>query len=110
MIEKRFKSKYDEKYQLIKQLIASYMNIIVSAPENFGLSISSEEVMKEITKYLNDTEADEIDGLFKDLIKNSEGETADIKNFFNYIFEIIHFQNTSSNPNVYSLLKIAFQL
>ena len=100
MIEKRFKSKYDEKYQTIKRLIASYTNIIVSSPENFGLSVSADEIIKELIKFMNETEADELDSFFNDLVKYSEGEPLITKNFFNYIFEIIHNQNISSNHNV----------
>jgi hypothetical protein len=100
MIEKRFKSKYDEKYQTIKRLIASYTNIIVNSPENFGLTVPAEEIMKELTKFMNETEPDELDSFFNDLVKYSEGEPLFTKNFFNYIFEIINNQNISSNPNV----------
>lgn len=100
MIEKRFKSKYDDQYQSIKLLLASYSNLIVNSPENFGVVISQEEVIKDLTKYLNETESDEIESFFKDLITSNEGETVQIKNFFNYIFDIIHNQNLSSSPNV----------
>lgn len=100
MIEKRFKSKYDEKYQVIRRFLASYANMICNAPENFGIVLSKEEIVKDITKFHNETEIEELENFYSDIVKYSEGEVDYIKNYFNYVFEIINLQNFSSTPNV----------
>ena len=100
MIEKRFKSHYDDRFQSIKKLLASYTNLICNTPENFEITLSPLEVSKELTRYITETESDELNSFFNDVVKYSEGEITYTKTFFNYIFDIINQQNYGSTPNV----------
>lgn len=100
MIEKRFKSKYDERYQTIKRMIASYLVILVHSPENLEISITRDDIRKEIMKYITETEQDEVDHLMKDLGKYSGADPEGIKFFFIHVLDIIKDQTLNPAPTV----------
>lgn len=106
MIERRFKSEYDNSYKLIRKVIANYITLIMQAPENFELSLSKKDIIIELSKYFNETDEEEICFLFADVYQNTSSDFAFLANIFSFFFQIIHNQNVDSKPSLYNLEKI----
>jgi hypothetical protein len=102
----RYKNELEEKYFSIKKMIASYLSLIISSPENFELTLNKTDIIKNLTQYYNDTDEDEVLYLLSDIINSTDGDVDSVKLVFSYIFNIIHLDNTTSKNTFYNFDKI----
>jgi hypothetical protein len=106
MLERRYKNELEEKYFSIRKMIASYLGLIISSPENFELTLNKTIIIKDLTQYYNDSDEEEINFLLSDIINSSDGDVESVKLVFSYIFNIIHLNNTTSKNSFYNSDKI----
>jgi hypothetical protein len=105
MIERRYKNELDERYHSIRQIIASYLGLIITTPEMFELSIKNTDVIADLTKFINDTDDEEVDFLFTDIIRANVNNPDTLKQAMRYVFNILHLENMKGQ-NFYHFDKI----
>jgi hypothetical protein len=108
MIEKRYKHELEEKYSSVRKIIASYLSLILSSPEMFELSIGKEKIKTDLTKYYNETEDEELEFLFTDIIQTTYNNFENLSEFFSHFFKLLHTEN--QGQNFYKNEKIARNL
>jgi hypothetical protein len=106
MIEKRFKSEYDNSYKQIRKVIANYITLIINSPENFEIDLSRKDIMIHLTKYLTETDDEEIGFFLMDVYNSTNGDISFLASIFGYIFNIIHTLNIENKPHFFNLEKI----
>lgn len=105
MIERRYKHEFDDKFQEIRKLIASYISLIM-IPNAFWFKIEKLDIMNQFIKYFNNTDDEEIGFLLSDLINACQNEFSTLQVVFGSIFSIIHIENTIPKINLFNLDKI----
>jgi hypothetical protein len=106
MIERRFRHEFDDRFDQIRKITASYLALIVYSPENFDLQINKMETMKELSKYYSETDDEEIGFLLNDIISATSADYSFMKEVLSYFFNIIHMDNISSKSNFYNCERI----
>jgi hypothetical protein len=107
MLEVKHKDELDPKYQIIRKSIASYLGLIISNPENFGLLINEQKLIKNFVDFYNDSEKMEFDFLISDLVNSLSDDFDGLKKVFSYyIFGIFHDMNLKSESNFYQNEKV----
>ena len=107
MLEIKFREKLDKKYDIIRMTICSYLALIISSPENFGLVINNQDLIKGLTDFYLESDKKELDFLFSDLVKCTSTDIECCRKIFSfYIFGIIHEINLRSESNFYHNDKI----
>lgn len=102
MIEKRFKHEYGLKYKSIHQIISNYICLILSEPQNLGLTIPKEQRYNSFKKYLENVVLDELGFLLYDLYNSTLNSHDNMKEVFSLYFKYIHEQNLLSHPNFFN--------
>jgi hypothetical protein len=102
MIERRFRHEFDDKFDQIRKIIASYLALIMYSPENFELQINKMDTMRDLSKYYAETDDEEVEYLISDIISSTSADYTFMKEVLSYFFNIIHMDNISSKNNFYS--------
>jgi hypothetical protein len=102
MIERRYRNEFDEKYDQIRKIIASYLALIIQAPENFDIQIDPLQISVSLTKYYNECDEEELGFLLTDIILSTSADFNSMKTCVNYFFNIFHLDNMSSKPNFFN--------
>jgi hypothetical protein len=105
MIERRYKNELDERYHTIRQIIASYIGLIITTPEMFELNMKNTDIIADLSKYINDTDDEEVDFLFSDIIRANVNNLDTLQQAMRYIFNILHMENLKGQ-NFYHFDKI----
>lgn len=107
MINVKHREELDKKYEIIRKSISSYLGIIISTPENFGLQINDQVLIKNFTAFYNESEKEEFDYLISDIVSSLADDYEGLKKIFAYyIFGIFHEMNINSQANFYQNDKI----
>jgi hypothetical protein len=101
MIERRYKHEFDERYQIIRTTIAYYISHIIA----FGLSLNKTDIKVFLIKYLNETEPEDIELLFSDIIKACKDIPDLLKLTMSIVFNLFHLENIKEQ-NFYQLDKV----
>lgn len=97
----RYKSEFDERFQVIRKTVVSYINIILNASDNFEIFIEKSSYSNDFKKFYNERNAEYIENLLIDFTKGNCSEYLYLKNFYDYYFEYIYHETShSSSPNV----------
>lgn len=103
MIERRFKSEYDNSYKQIRKVIANYITLLIYAPENFELKLIRSNITAELDKYLKETDTEELCFLLNDIYQNTSMDISYLRTIFGFFFNIIHIQNIESKSSFFNL-------
>jgi len=107
MLEVKHKGELDEKFTIIRKTIGSYLGLIISNPENFGLQINSQALIKNFIDFYNEAEKEEFDLLIMDLVNSLTDDFDGLKKVFSfYIFGIFQEMNLKSECNFYQNDKV----
>jgi len=107
MLEVKHKADLDRKYLIIRKTISSYLALIISNPENFGLQIQEQILIKNFVDFYYEAERDEFDFLINDLVNALVDDFEGLKKVFSYyIFGIFHDMNLKSECNFYQNEKV----
>ena len=107
MLEVKHKEDLDRKYLIIRKTISSYLGLIISNPENFGLKINEQTLIKNFIDFFYESEREEFDYLITDLVYSLSDDFDGLKKVFSYyIFGIFHDMNLKSESNFYQNDKI----
>jgi hypothetical protein len=107
MLEVKHKEDLDRKYLMIRKTISSYLGLIISNPENFGLQINETTLIKNFIDFFYESEREEFDYLITDLVYSLSDDFDGLKKVFSYyIFGIFHDMNLKSESNFYQNDKI----
>jgi len=111
MIEIKHKGELDPKYEVIHKTISSYLGLLISSPENFGISISNEKIIKSFIDYYNEVDNREFFLLINEIFSSLEEDPINLRTVFStYILGIFHSMNLESQSNFYQCDKIKHNL
>lgn len=107
MLEVKHKHDLDRKYLQIRKTICSYLGLIISNPENFGLKLNEQILIKNFIDFYHEAEREEFDFLITDLVNSLADDFDGLKKVFAYyIFGIFHDMNLKSECNFYQNDKV----
>ena len=106
MIEKRYRNEYDEKYLDIRKIIASYLALIIYAPENFEMKLDKNDTMKILSEYFDETDPFEIENLIADIVQSTSADFEFMQQVFSYVINVIHMDNISPKNNFFNCDKM----
>ena len=93
MIERKYKSEYDDSYKAIRKIIANYITLIINSPENFELNLTNKDIQIEFTNYISDTDEEELVSLLIDIYQTTKNDLNFLSSVFSILFSVIHAEN-----------------
>lgn len=96
LIEIKYKEMLKEKFSDTLRLLASYLSLIVTSPENFELNIPMDSIIKALDFYLNDTAEGEAINLLKNVYIANEDNEEGLKQFFDIFINVINTKSIKS--------------
>lgn len=100
LIEVKYKDLLKEKFCDTLRMIASYLSLIATSPENFDLSINYIQAKNSCVKYFDETTNDnEVYNLFCNLYTANEEDEHVLKIIFEFFINTIHARNVKNHYN-----------
>ena len=102
MIEKRYKNEYDDTYLQIRRMIASYLALIIYAPENFEIKLVKQDTLIILSDYFTDTDIFEVEYLIGDIIQSTSEDFYFMQQVFSYVLNVIQMDNLFPKNNFFN--------
>ena len=97
----RYKSEFDSRFQLIKKIVVSYINVVLNAPDDFDINLSRSSYYSDFKKFYNEREPEYIENFISDFTVSTSADIYFLKNFYSFYFEYFYQELAySPNPNV----------
>jgi len=106
MIEKRYRNEYDDNYLQVRRMIASYMALIMYAPENFEFNLDYNDTLKRLSEYFDETDPYELQNLISDIVQTTLEDFSFLNQVLSYIITVIHTDNTNPKNNFFNCDKM----